>query len=177
MMRRVLRPILAVLLLAACSGEPDYEVSDWELLIDPAFKQEEVVDFYKKKVALVPEGSKEEVLIYAQLQAALKEAGNNKAMDGKRVRLSGYIVPVDTEDDRVTRFLFFPNQAACIHVPASPANQTIYVKAKKGEGVLMEDAYENIYVYGGLRLQTTKVASGTASFVIDDAVCTVIPRL
>ena len=110
-------------------------------------------------------------------QEALKQGGNNKDVDGKKVKLSGYIVPIDIDADNVSTFLFFPNQAACIHVPASPANQTIFVTAKKDGGVMMEDAYENIVVYGTIHLRHTEVANGTASFVINDATCKAVPRL
>ena len=166
-----------ILLLSACSGEPSYELDDWSKLIDPSFDQAKIVSFYKQKVSKVKEGSKEERAIYAQMQKALKAAGNNKAVDGKTVKLSGYIVPIDIDGEMVNKFLFFPNAAACIHVPASPANQTIFVTTKKGKGVMMEDAYENITVWGTLKLQHTEVANGTASYVIDDAISKVRPRL
>jgi hypothetical protein len=169
--------IFFVLFFTGCSNLPDYEVDSWKTLIDPAFDQERVVKFYTDQVKKVPEGSKEEILIYAKLQKALKKAGNNKAVDGKSAMLEGYIVPVDTDADKVSKFLFFPTQAACIHVPASPANQTIYVEVKKGEGVKLEDAYERIRVYGVLKLQETKVATGTASFVIKEAISRVVPTL
>lgn len=175
-MRKTVLFCLSALFLISCSGEPDYEIDKWNVLIDPNFNQEKVVRYYKDKVSKVKEGSKEEILIYAQLQDALKHAGNNKNIDGKRVKLNGYIVPIDTDNGKVNKFLFFPNQAACIHVPASPANQTIYVTTTKDEGVLMEDAYEQIVVYGTLKLQTTKVATGTASFIIKDGVTRLAPR-
>jgi hypothetical protein len=158
-------------LFVACSNEPSYEIASWNRLIDPAFEQEKVVAFYKEKVKDVREGSQEEAVIYEQLQEALKEAGSNKEIDTKKVKLKGYIVPVDTEGEKVNKFLFFPNQAACIHVPASPMNQTIYVTALKDKGVLMEDAYEQIIVYGTIDLQISKIAEGTASYVVNDAIC------
>ena len=164
------------LLLAGCFGKPSYELSDWSKLIDPNFHQDKVVAFYKEKVSHVKEGSKEERAIYAQMQEALKQAGNNKLADGKRVKLAGYIVPIDVDGEKVNKFLFFPNAAACIHVPASPANQTIYVTTKKVQGVLMEDAYEYITVYGKLKLQHTTVANGTASYIINDGITEVIPQ-
>jgi len=111
------------------------------------------------------------------LQKALKKAGNNKNVDGKTVKLDGYIVPVDTDGERVNKFLFFPNQAACIHVPASPANQTIYVESKKGEGILLEDAYEQIRIFGTLKLQEKHVATGTASYRVNHAMSRVVPTL
>jgi len=167
---------LALFFFIGCSNLPDYDVSSWEKLIDPTFNQTKVVKFYTDKVKKVPEGSQEEIDIYAQLQKALKKAGNNKKMDNKTAMLKGYIVPVDTDGDKVNKFLFFPTQAACIHVPASPANQTIYVETKKNEGILLEDAYEHVTVYGVLHLQETKVATGTASFFIKDAITRVYPE-
>ena len=167
---------LALFFFVGCSNLPEHEIDDWAKLIDPAFNQAKVVKFYTDKVKKVPEGSQEEIAIYAQLQKALKKAGNNKAVDGKSAMLKGYIVPVDTDGDKVDKFLFFPTQAACIHVPASPANQTIYVESKKNEGVKLEDAYENVTVFGVLHLQETKVATGTASFVMKGAITRVFPQ-
>ncbi|MDA3908975.1 MAG: DUF3299 domain-containing protein [Sulfurimonas sp.] len=169
--------ILILPLFVACSNLPDYEVSDWNLLIDSNFNQKEIVDFYTKKVSKVPEASKEEIALYAQMQKALKQAGNNKLMDEKSIMLEGYLVPVDTDGERIIMFLFFPSQAACLHVPASPANQTIFVQTKKDEGVLLEDAYEQIRVYGVLKLKEKKVATGTASYIVNDAITRVVPLL
>ncbi|MCD6433761.1 MAG: DUF3299 domain-containing protein [Sulfurimonas sp.] len=175
-MKKSVISIFVLFLFVACSGMPDYEVDNWEILIDPNFDQEKVVSYYKDKVSKVKPWSQEEIDIYAELQEALKDAGNNKAVDGKRARLSGFIVPVDTEKDKVNKFLFFPTQAACIHVPASPANQTIYVETKADEGVILEDAYEEVTVYGKLILQEAKVATGTASYIINDGICRVYPK-
>jgi hypothetical protein len=176
-MRFTLAFFVIVFLFIGCSSAPKYEISEWKTLIDPAFDQEKVVAHYKQKVAQYAEGSEEEKAIYAQMQEALKNAGNNKAADNKTVKLSGYIVPLDIDGDKVSRFLFFPNAAACIHVPSSPANQTILVEVKEGEGVLLEDAYERVTVYGMLHLERHEEATGTASFVIRDAVTMVTPEL
>ncbi len=173
----MIRYLFVLIFFVGCSSMPDYEIDSWKTLIDPNFNQEKVVKFYTDQVKKVPEGSKEEILIYAKLQKALKKAGNNKNADGKKAMLDGYIVPVDTDGDRVSKFLFFPTQAACIHVPASPANQTVYVEVKKGEGVKLEDAYEHIRVYGTLKLQEVKVATGTASFSIKDGIARLVPDL
>ncbi|MFA6136508.1 MAG: DUF3299 domain-containing protein [Sulfurimonas sp.] len=171
-MKKIFVLLFTALLFVACSDAPKYELDNWSVLIDPSFNQEKVVKLYKEKIAKVKENSQEEILIYAELQEELKKAGNNRVVDGKRVKLEGYLVPIETEGEKVSQFLFFPNQAACIHVPASPANQTIFVTVKKGEGVRMEDAYEKIILYGTIHLETAKVATGTASFVIKDGMTT-----
>ncbi len=36
--------------------------------------------------------------------------------------------------------------------------------------ILMEDAYEKITLYGTIHLETAKIATGTASFVIKDGI-------
>jgi hypothetical protein len=51
-------------------------------------------------------------------------------LDGKRVRIGGYVVPLDFESTTVKEFLLVPFVGACIHVPPPPANQIIYVKAE-----------------------------------------------
>ena len=53
-------------------------------------------------------------------------------LDGKRVSIGGYVVPLDFEATTVKEFLLVPFVGACIHVPPPPANQIIYVKADKG---------------------------------------------
>lgn len=51
-------------------------------------------------------------------------AGN---LDGKRVRLSGYIVPLEFSDGGIKTFLLVPYVGACIHVPPPPKNQIVMV--------------------------------------------------
>lgn len=48
-------------------------------------------------------------------------------LDGERVRLSGYIVPLEFSDGGVTAFLLVPYVGACIHVPPPPKNQIVMV--------------------------------------------------
>ena len=55
-----------------------------------------------------------------------------KELDGKRVRIGGYVVPLDFEATNVKEFLLVPFVGACIHVPPPPPNQIIYVKSAKG---------------------------------------------
>lgn len=49
------------------------------------------------------------------------------ALDGKRVRLSGYIVPLEFSVSGVKAFLLVPYVGACIHVPPPPKNQIVMV--------------------------------------------------
>ena len=55
------------------------------------------------------------------------------ALDGQRVRLAGFVVPLGFNDAaRVTEFLLVPFVGACIHVPPPPPNQIVLVEAARG---------------------------------------------
>lgn len=47
----------------------------------------------------------------------------------QRVRIPGYVVPIQFDGDLVTDFILVPFVGACIHVPPPPANQLVYVRA------------------------------------------------
>ncbi len=55
-----------------------------------------------------------------------------RAYDGRRVRLPGYVVPLQYDGPRVTEFLLVPFIGACIHVPPPPADQLVFVDSTAG---------------------------------------------
>jgi uncharacterized protein len=69
-------------------------------------------------------------------------------LNGKRVKLGGYVVPLDFDATKVTEFLLVPFVGACIHVPPPPANQIVYVKAPGG--VTIKGQFDPVYVTGTL---------------------------
>lgn len=80
------------------------------------------------------------------------------SLDGKRVHIGGYIVPLDFDATQVKEFLLVPFVGACIHVPPPPANQIIYVKSAKGFDV--KGTFDPVYVTG--KLTTTVAFTGLA---------------
>ena len=56
----------------------------------------------------------------------------NVQLDGTRIRMPGYMLPLEFEGKLVTEFLLVPYVGACIHTPPPPANQIIHVKSEKG---------------------------------------------
>ncbi len=67
-------------------------------------------------------------------------------LNGKRVRIGGYVVPLDFDATKVTEFLLVPFVGACIHVPPPPANQIIYVKS--AQGITLKGEFDPVYVTG-----------------------------
>lgn len=91
------------------------------------------------------------------------------ALDGKRIRLSGYIVPLKFDGSAVEEFLLVPYVGACVHVPPPPKNQIVLVKSDrpiKGRGLFQAVTVTGIMTVGdettelaetGYRLAATKV--------------------
>ena len=69
-------------------------------------------------------------------------------LNGKRVRIGGYVVPLDFDATKVTEFLLVPFVGACIHVPPPPINQIIYVKS--AQGITLKGEFDPVYVTGTL---------------------------
>lgn len=87
-----------------------------------------------------------------------------ESLDGKRVRIGGYVVPLDFEATTVKEFLLVPFVGACIHVPPPPANQIIYVKSDEGFGV--KGSFDPVYVTGTLKVTSTSTGLADAGYSI-----------
>jgi hypothetical protein len=91
----------------------------------------------------------------AQWDAVLNNDRVRPDLDRAKVKLPGFIVPLQTAaDGRVTEFFLVPYFGACIHVPPPPPNQIVLVRYTKG--FPLQDLYAPIWIEGTLR---TEVAS------------------
>ena len=57
-----------------------------------------------------------------KLQAAWAEAPVEPALRGSKIRIPGFIIPLDRQGDLVSELLLVPYFGACIHTPPPPAN-------------------------------------------------------
>ncbi len=77
------------------------------------------------------------------LQTAIVEE-----LNGQRVRMPGYLLPLEVSATKVTEFLLVPYIGACIHVPPPPPNQIIYVKIGQDKSYKTKNLYEPVWVTG-----------------------------
>jgi hypothetical protein len=71
-------------------------------------------------------------------------------LDGKEVRIAGYVTPIDFDGTYISEFLLVPYVGACIHVPPPPANQIVFVSGV--ENYAVEDGLlYPVWVTGTLR--------------------------
>jgi uncharacterized protein len=86
-------------------------------------------------------------------------------LDGKRVHIGGYVVPLDFEAAKVKEFLLVPFVGACIHVPPPPPNQIVYVKSAKGFDV--RGSFDPVYVTGTLKVASQYTGLAETGYSID----------
>ncbi|UIP27651.1 DUF3299 domain-containing protein [Photobacterium sp. TLY01] len=75
-------------------------------------------------------------------------------LDGSEVKIPGFVIPLEGDENTITEFLLVPYFGACIHVPPPPPNQIIYVKFPKGAPV--QQLWDVVYVVGKLNVQTVE---------------------
>ncbi|MEL6297793.1 MAG: DUF3299 domain-containing protein [Pseudomonadota bacterium] len=81
-------------------------------------------------------------------------------LDDKIVRLDGYLLPIEFSEEGVKDFLLVPYVGACIHVPAPPPNQIVFVRFKSK--VKVTELYMAARLTGRMR---TKASKRALSFV------------
>jgi len=86
-------------------------------------------------------------------------------LNGKRVQIGGYVVPLDFDATTVKEFLLVPYVGACIHVPPPPSNQIVYVQAPKG--IQIKGMFEPVYVTGTLSTETSYTGLADAGYRLE----------
>ncbi|WP_396224549.1 DUF3299 domain-containing protein [Gemmatimonas sp.] len=87
-----------------------------------------------------------------------------KALDGKRVRVPGFIVPLDDLQDRAKEFLLVPYFGACVHLPPPPPNQIVYATLRSMATLAL---FDPVWVIGTLRVENYKSPYGVAGYRIE----------
>ena len=98
----------------------------------------------------------------APIPAQLRGAAVNAKLDGVRVRLPGFVVPLELDDrGGVRKLLIVPYVGACIHVPAPPPNQIVYAELDVGARTSPYDAY---WVTGRMTMTSTTTRLAAAAY-------------
>ena len=84
------------------------------------------------------------------MRAEIAERGRAvvEELDGKVVRIPGYLLPLEFSGKKVTEFVLVPWVGACIHTPPPPPNQIVHVKPD--QPVEMMGMFAPVWVTGPL---------------------------
>jgi hypothetical protein len=98
-------------------------------------------------------------------QQALVSTNTVDTLQGKAIKIPGFIVPLEFSDDQtITEFFLVPYFGACIHLPPPPPNQIIYISHP--EGIQVEALYDPFWVYGVLDAGITENSTATSAYRI-----------
>ncbi len=76
-------------------------------------------------------------------------------LNGKQVRIPGFVIPLEGDADEVTEFLLVPYYGSCIHTPPPPPNQIIHVSFP--QGAPDQELWDVIYLEGKLMTEQNMV--------------------
>jgi hypothetical protein len=97
-----------------------------------------------------------------------KSSDTLRALERRRVRLAGFVVPLEDFQERAKEFLLVPYFGACVHLPPPPPNQLVYVTMHSTtpislwnpvwvEGTLAVINYKSIYGVAGFRMKADRI--------------------
>ena len=100
--------------------------------------------------------------LLAKVRIEWDKAPVEPAINGQRVKIPGFVVPLERKGDEVIEFLLVPYFGACVHVPPPPSNQVIHVvpnKPVKGMRTM-----ETFWISGTLTLQGGNSGMGVYAY-------------
>ena len=147
---------------AALSAVTEFNTIEWTDLM-PAEDLEALLN-PPEFLSSIIDGSSEDQ-IESQIQTTLEnapETAYEKALvsanivpeyDSKNIRLPGFVVPLEfNEDFVVTEFFLVPYFGACLHTPPPPPNQIVFVQ--HSDGFTLESLEQPYWVSGLLTTQS-----------------------
>lgn len=162
--RLLLLFLLCALPLTALSAKPPTEL-DWDALLPPDSNPEKIMEKYGDDIADLDDSDPRAKKLLDELEAIWKKAPVVKKLDGKRVKLPGFVVPLEGDGQKLSEFLLVPYYGACIHVPPPPANQTVYVTVPKGDARIRH-AFDTVWVTGTMSAKPFTSDLATAGYQI-----------
>ncbi len=99
-------------------------------------------------------------------QQALVSTKVVAALDGEAIRIPGFVVPLEFNDDQtITQFFLVPYFGACLHMPPPPPNQIIFVDYPKG--FKLDALYSPLWISGVVKTSLKENHLATAAYVMD----------
>ena len=148
----------------SAEGKSAFTTVEWADLIPPEVL--EILLNPPSYIAEIEDGSAEDQ-IASQMKNTLAEEEEdayrralastdvNPSMDGQKIRIPGFVVPLEFDEGQtISQFFLVPYFGACLHMPPPPPNQIILVDAP--EGVQMSALYEPFWLEGEVSTMITE---------------------
>jgi uncharacterized protein len=178
---RFMSCLAAVLLTgswAFAAGQPEYRVGDrlpqkpaagapanyketpWDALVPADWNPAK--EFGAVNLGNLDDSDPRAVAALEKLRQAWDNAPVVPALNGTRVRIAGFMVPLEGHQGLVSEFLLVPYFGACIHTPPPPANQIIHVLPARP--YKSEQGMDAVWISGVLETTRADTGMGNAGY-------------
>ena len=155
--------LLLILPLGAASADEALEL-EWDDMIPADYRPDKIMQQFGDIDELDDDDPRAQKIL-DELEAAWNAAPVVESLDGKRVKIPGFVVPLEGDGKKLSEFLLVPYYGACIHVPPPPANQTVYVRVSK-QNAKIHYAFDTVWVIGTLSAKPFDSDLATAGYQI-----------
>lgn len=136
---------------------------DLDALLNPPEYLEEIVDGSEQDTLNSLDAKAFDNEQDKRYQQALSSVRVIESYNNKKLRIPGFIVPLESEEGkRISEFFIVPYFGACLHMPPPPPNQIIYVKFD--QGVDLKSLYDAFWFEGTLTINTVENELGTSAY-------------
>ncbi len=156
------RRLLAALLFLACAAQAaeDWPELKWEALVPKGWDPRKA--FAGLDLSRLDDADPRAIEALEKLKQAWDEAPAEPTLNGRRVRIAGFALPLERQGDKVSELLLVPYFGACIHSPPPPANQIIHARlAKPAPGIA---TMMPVWLFGTLKAERRQTTWGTAGY-------------
>lgn len=89
-----------------------------------------------------------------------------KKLEGKVVRIPGFVVPLDDFQEEGAEFLLVPYYGACVHTPPPPPNQIVMVEMT-GKKAIKLNLFDAVWMSGKLKIASVESPYGTVGYQLE----------
>jgi uncharacterized protein len=146
----------------AASAPAGYKEIPWDALVPADWNPAK--EFAGLNFATMSDADPRAIAALEKLRAAWDNAPVVPSLNGTRVRIPGFLVPLESQQGMVREFLLVPYFGACIHTPPPPANQIIHVFPAKPYKT--EQGMDAVWVSGIMETTRTDTGLGVAGYRI-----------
>ena len=141
----------------------DFKLTEWDALVPRDW--DPMKEFKDLNLGAMRDGDPRATAALERLKRAFDNAPTQPALNDTRIRIAGFVVPLEAEGGLLREFLLVPYFGACIHSPPPPANQIIHVSA--ATPIKGFRAMDPVWVSGTLRTGISDTPMGTSGYRMD----------
>jgi uncharacterized protein len=114
------------------------------------------------KLDKLEDGDPRAIEALEKIREAWRSAPVEPALNGERIRIPGFVIPLEKSGNKVREFLLVPYFGACIHTPPPPPNQIIHVSSSKP--IANMRTMDTMWVSGIMHIGNVNTEMGQAGY-------------